>query len=284
MTASPPPLPELSFASIPAPSRGNYTGDRFSYMEAGPPHGEPLVLLHGIGANSLHWRFQFRAFADRYRVIAWNAPGYILSDNLTAETPQGRDYANALADLLQAVQVNRLCILGNSFGARVAQCFAFHHPGRVRRMVLTGCSIGRPHTPAAEREAALAARTKQIEAGGFGFGQRVSALLGKQASPETISLVRHVLRATNPKGFMQAVRFGLTDACTLDFAGHLSMPVLLIQGAEDQVTPIESNAALLQGALPDGRLVVLDHAGHLPEVELWQTVNDLVSQFLAEPA
>ena len=48
-----PPLPEISFAEIPAAVRPRYTGDRFSYMEAGLPGRRPVLLLHCIGANSV---------------------------------------------------------------------------------------------------------------------------------------------------------------------------------------------------------------------------------------
>jgi hypothetical protein len=119
-----PPLPELRFTQIPAASRGRYRGDRFSYMELGATEAPALVLLHGIGANSMHWRFQFAGFADRFRVIPWNAPGYMLSDNLVAETPICRDYADALSHFLHTLGIGRFDLLANSFGTRVGQGFA----------------------------------------------------------------------------------------------------------------------------------------------------------------
>lgn len=251
-------------------------------MEVGAPDAPPLLLLHGVGANAMHWRFQFAGLSDRFRVIAWNAPGYMLSDNLTAESPEGRDYANAVLDFLDAAGVARCDVLANSFGSRIAQCVAWFHPGRIARMVLTGTAIGQREMAEEARAKLLAARQAQVAGGGYGFGERATALVGPDATAETIALIRHVLRATNPEGFLRAVRFLASDTYTPDFAARLDMPILLIQGEADRVTPLESNAAVLARVVPHAKLEVLAGVGHLPEVERWRVVNDLVRDWLRE--
>ncbi len=272
-----PPLPELRFAGVPTTSRHRYVGDRLSYMEAGPSDAPSVLLLHGIGANSLHWRFQFADLADRFRLIAWNAPGYFLTDNLRVETPTARDYADALCDFTSAVGVEHFAVIANSFGTRVAQCFAHYHPGRISHAVFTGTSL--PQESSDDRARGLAARAQMIERGAYAFGERAEALLGSSASADTLALVRQTLRATNPSGFMQAARF-VASGDMPPLGSGLTMPLLMIQGDQDRVTPAEPNAARLAAAVPGASIVTLPGIGHLPEVEAPQVVNELASQRL----
>lgn len=204
----------------------------------------------------------------------------MLSDALKTDNPGCETFANALNDFLAALKLDRINLVGNSFGSRVAQCFALHYPGRIIRLAMTGTGIG-PHNMSEEKKSSIiATREAQIAKGGYAFGQRVNALLAAGASPQTVELVSNVVRATNARGFMHGVRLGLADGYSPEeIAPKLDFPVLLISGREDRVNPIDDNAAVLLKVLPQGKLEVLDGAGHLPEVELPDTVNRMLRDF-----
>ena len=118
-----------------------------------------------------------------------------------------------------------------------------------------------------------------IERGSYGFGDRAAALLGSAVTADTLALVQQTLRATNPAGFMQAAR--LVAEAEMPLAAGLTMPLLMVQGQEDRVTPAAANAELLAAALPHARLVMLAGCGHLPEVEFPSRVNDLIAAYLS---
>ena len=84
-------------------------------------------------------------------------------------------------------------------------------------------------------------------------------------SPRCRSRRRRPWRATGPR-CRPTLRSGLTDPSLLGRLGSVRVPVLVVWGAADRIYPPEHGEAFAK-AIPGARLVVLDEAGHLPQLE-----------------
>jgi pimeloyl-ACP methyl ester carboxylesterase len=262
-----PPLPDLRFCEVDAAALG-LDGPRLSYMEAG---GGPatVLCLHGIGANSMGWRFILAGLSAQARVIAWNAPGYLMSDCFVDVAPSAAAYADAAVALLEALGVaGAVHVAGSSFGSMLGACLAARHPGRVSRLVLMGTSRGQRWKGAEGRAAMLAMRQDSVAQGGVALARTRSAkLVSPAAPPVVLDLVRGMVAATSARALMQAAR--CTDMVDVveDFAPHIHAPTLAITGMDDAVNPPDAVGRPIAEAIEGATFVSPPGIGHLPELE-----------------
>jgi pimeloyl-ACP methyl ester carboxylesterase len=114
-------------------------GRRFSVLQAGT--GEPLVMLHGLGATKISFLPTVAALADRYRTIAVDLPGFGDSGKPLGAPYDAPFFADSILSLLDALGLERVHLLGHSMGGRAALEVAFQHPDRVAGLVLVTPSL-----------------------------------------------------------------------------------------------------------------------------------------------
>ena len=238
---------------------------KVTYRESGD--GPPLVVLHGIGSGAASWAAQLEALSDRFRVIAWDAPGYGGSDRLAPDTPAAMDYADTLAAFLDALGIERCRLVGHSLGALMACAFARRWPERVAGLMIADPAAGYANADPETRATRMDARLGLLDRlGPRGMAdERSGVLLSETASPEARDRVREVMAQIRPDGYRQAVAMLFGGDIHAD-AREIRMPVLVVCGGDDTVTP-PAGCRAVAGSFPQARFEILPGLGHASYVE-----------------
>ena len=251
----------------------------FTYLQRGT--GTPLVLLHGVGSAARSWRHQLEGLSDRFRVVAWDAPGYGGSSPVAPQKPDAGDYAAALERFLEALDIDRLHLVGHSLGCVIAARFAHLHPDRILSLTLASVATGHARLPREVREWLRRTRLDDLAAlGPRGMAEkRGPRLLGPNASEEAKRAVIETMSLVRPDGYAQAV-WMLSVADTRADIAHLPahMRVQFIYGDADVITTSEQNESAA-GQRPGAPVHVLQGPGHALYIEQPAAFNRLVGAF-----
>lgn len=246
-------------------------GKALAYRAAG--EGRPLVLLHGIGSGSGSWLFQLEDLAGRFRVIAWDAPGYGESAPFALERPHPADYARALSLLVGALQLKAFVLVGHSLGALIAAAYARMAPAAAGMVLISPAGGYRGDLSRVEE------RLKALDAlGPDGLAEkRAAGMLSPQAPPLALELVRWNYRRILPRGYRQAA-YCLAQGDLRADAPHYAGRVLVACGSADTVTP-EQGCRELAACFPRSVYRSLPGLGHASPAEGPTEVNALLREF-----
>ncbi len=109
---------------------------RVHYSRAGS--GPSVCLFHPSPCSATRMRPQQQIFATRFTALAFDTPGFGLSDKLPLEKPELTDFADAFAETLTALGIKRTAVYGNHTGAAIAVEFAARHPERCAMALADG--------------------------------------------------------------------------------------------------------------------------------------------------
>jgi len=244
---------------------------------------EVLLLLHGIGSQSLSFRHQLDGLSDAYAVIAWDAPGYGRSDDPVAPFSMA-DLADRAVELLDELEIDAAHVLGLSMGGVVAQLVYHRHPRRVRSLILADTNPGGGAAPEPERSARVRQRLEALDRLGPRrmAEQRAPHLVRPGAPAGLIAELASIMGEVRPAGFRSAaIALGNTNLTAR--LSSIGVPTLVIHGELDAIVPLETGR-MLASSIPGAQLVIIPEAGHVSNQEQPAAFNSAVRDFLNRQA
>jgi pimeloyl-ACP methyl ester carboxylesterase len=254
--------------------------------------GEPVLLLHGLGANKLSWLPLIGPLAEGYRVIALDLPGHGESSKRRGDhTPAY--FAAVVRRLLDELELERVALAGNSMGGRIALEVSATVPDRVSALVLLGPALaGLPlpfiakflHVVPTEIGALPLPLRRQIVARTirslFAVPERLPDLAYQAGADEFIRVYRSGRART---ALLSSVRGLVRDrpGAFWERVRENRAPTLVLWGEEDRLVPVRLGRRLAE-EMPGCRLEVLPGVGHVPQFEVPEVTADLVRGFLDE--
>ncbi len=268
------PVSALEARWAPAPSKFvEVEGMRVHVRDEGQGTGAPLVLLHGTSASLHTWDGWVAELSTERRVLRLDLPGF----GLTGPPPDGdyrmSAYVRRVIAVLDALEVERFALAGNSFGGAISIAVAHAHPGRVERLVLVD-------------SAAYAVESVSVPIGFRIARTPVIGLLAEVTLPRSVieSSLRNVygdpskvtpelvdryfeltLRAGNRKAVVERFR-QVPPGEVAALVPELALPTLILWGAQDRLIPLAYGQRLAT-ELPGSKLVVFEQLGHVPQEE-----------------
>ena len=232
-----------------------------------PGNGTPIVFLHGWRSEGNVWLSIFPKIPDLFSLFAVDLPGFGKSD----KPPKAftvSDYGEVIREFIEKLGFRSVCLVGHSFGGRVAIKLAAEQPGYISRVVLAGSAGVRERPISRSILAAIAKIVKPIFRLSLfqGLRRKIYRAIGAGdyvATPELketfVRVVGEDLRPLLPK---------------------ISQPTLLIWGENDQVTPLRQGEQMREW-IPNAALITIKNAGHFSFLDQPEEFSRHLNAFLA---
>lgn len=255
---------------------------RLHYNEAGTG-SETVIMLHGGGPGATGWSNFARnigPFAEKYRTILIDQPGFGQSDAVQPTEPRELVTARAVKDMLDALGIEKAHLLGNSMGGASSARFAMEYPDRIGKLVLMGAagggvSITSPLPLEGIKLLFDLYRNPSLE----GLKRMIQVFV-YDPSFMTEELIQQRFEAMmqHPEHLENFVKHS-TISDLSPRLGEIQAKTLIVWGRDDRFVPLDHALKFLWG-IPDAHLHVFSHCGHWCQFEHADEFNRLVMDFL----
>jgi pimeloyl-ACP methyl ester carboxylesterase len=265
------------------------SGEADIYYEIEGQGKTPLVLLHGYALNSLMWEFQKPALSPFFKLVTIDLRGF--GESSCSKCWSGAAMAEDVKGVIEYLGITDVALLGFSMSGPVAIRVAYEIPDIVRRLILVSSTLpatGRPKSEGEIRlqEKELAALEKgDISSWADTIAFRTGPLVGKMfgRNPAIASLWERILSRHNRDYLLCMLRGRLGTVSNINWRSRLEkirQKTLVIAGRED--AKFLDASQHLASSIPDSKLMIIENAGHMVNLEALEEFIRVVLEFLKE--
>ena len=245
--------------------------------------GFPLTLLHGSGPGVTawaNWGKLFPLLRDDFRIIAPDLSGFGFTERVSGRVETMKGWVEQTIDLLDALEIEKTNLVGNSFGGALALSLAIKSPERVNKMVLMGSmGLSFPLTYGLDRVWGYETSVENME--------ELLELFTYNRSFATRELAKSRYEASIQPGFQESFRALFPEprqkgveamAGNQQYIRNIPHHTLIVHGREDRVIPLENSYSLLR-LIDNAELHVFGKCGHWTQIERAREFADLIRAF-----
>ncbi|HET7479196.1 MAG TPA: 3-oxoadipate enol-lactonase [Rubrobacteraceae bacterium] len=245
----------------------------------GPEDAPVLVMANSLGTTFRMWDEQAPALSERFRLLRYDHRGH--GGSPVPPGPYGMDdLGQDVLALLDRLEIERASFCGLSIGGMVGMWLASEAPGRIERLVL--CCTSARFDPDAYSSRARTVREDGVAKIADAVLERWFTPAFHKSRPDLVEWAGRMLRDTPVEGYAGCCE-AISVADLPERIGRIQAPTLVIAGADDPAAPVDK-AEFIRDSIPSARLVVVEQAAHLANVEQPETVTRAILDHLAPVA
>ncbi len=252
-----------------------------SYTDEGPDKSPSIIFIHGFPLNKKMWKNQVDALKETYRVITYDIRGHGNTNN-GGDTYSIDLFVNDLIGLMDALNMQKTVLCGLSMGGYIALKAFENYPHRFDALILsdTNCTADLPETVANRMRS-----IQHIETGTV--GRYADESLRKFFTSDSfidnkaiVESVRDIIIETSKLSLCKTLHALAERKETCSKLKEIKVPVLILVGSEDQITPPEA-AQLMHEKIKGSTLHIIENASHLSNLEKPDEFNIQLKKFLS---
>ena len=259
-----------------AKTNGVDTAYRFDGPANFPSDGRVVLMSNSLMSNHQMWDWTIPALADKYRVLRYDMRGHGKSGTTTPPYNMAQLADDAVA-LLDALGLEKVHFVGLSMGGMIGQQLGARYGDRVHSLVL--CNTASEMAPRKMWDDRLAmAREKGIAAMVEPTLQRWFTPAFLERAPQDIEKIKAMIAGTGLEGYTGCAS-AVRDMAQSTMLLKIRTPTMIIAGKEDPATTVD-HATVLNRLIDGSKLVVIDEAAHLSNIEQPKAFNRAVRDFI----